>query len=55
MKELNKKEAIGDLLDAFTEVCVSLDDVSGSLQQFVAYTVAGLKTLQAQLKENVLL
>lgn len=26
MKEFNKKEAIGDLLDAFTEVCISLDD-----------------------------
>lgn len=26
MKELNKKEAIGDLLDAFTEVCISLND-----------------------------
>lgn len=26
MKELNKKEAIGDLLDAFTEVSVSPDD-----------------------------
>lgn len=23
MKDLNKKEAAGDLLDAFTEVCVS--------------------------------
>lgn len=23
MKDLNKKEAVGDLLDAFTEVCVS--------------------------------
>uniref|UniRef100_A0A3Q0S2K1 Eukaryotic translation initiation factor 4 gamma, 1a n=1 Tax=Amphilophus citrinellus TaxID=61819 RepID=A0A3Q0S2K1_AMPCI len=26
MKELNKKEAIGNLLDAFTEVCVSSND-----------------------------
>lgn len=26
MKELNKKEAIGDLLDAFTEVCIGPDD-----------------------------
>lgn len=26
MKEFNKKEAIGDLLDAFTEVCIGLDD-----------------------------
>lgn len=24
MKEFNKKEAIGDLLDAFTEVCIWL-------------------------------
>lgn len=26
MKEFNKKEAIGNLLDAFTEVCVKSDD-----------------------------
>jgi len=28
MKEINKKEAIGDLLDAFTEVCNSPDQWS---------------------------
>lgn len=27
MKEFNKKEAIGDLLDAFTEVSISLDEL----------------------------